>query len=161
MASRSAKVGEARRSRLRRLGALHEIVDGLVRRRLEAGRGGEPEDLAVQVVDLGGATVIEIVEHRGAGMGIDLHHGARHAEEQRVRQPEDEGRHARDQPPDARRADPRGADDVEPLLDARGHHAPVAGVGELLAQGDAGERVDRVVQVEEELAPLDGEDASA
>src|SRR5205807_4772981 len=48
----------------------------------------EPDDLAVQVVDLGRAPGLQVLPHRRTGERIDSQHLAREPAEQEVRQPQ-------------------------------------------------------------------------
>src|SRR5580765_598140 len=114
----------------------------------------EPRDLALQLGDLSGPARGEVVGHRGASGRVDPQAGAGSGAEDRVGGAQHPDRRCRTDRGESRGRDADRRIDGEGLLLAGGEDAAVVALAELFAQGQAGQCVDGVVEVEQELGVL-------
>ena len=141
-------------SRLR-LGRFHQRQHGAIHRRRRALRVGQRDHAALELVDLGEAVLLQVVGHRRARLRVDPELCRGDEAKQRVGQTQHLRNQGRRQRTDLRRADPRRGERRQRLVDAARQQPAPGAVRDLLAQRHAGERVERVVEVEQQLAPGD------
>ena len=97
-----------------------------------------------------------VVGHARSRFLVDAQHARCHSGEQCVRQAQQRGKPARRHRRHARRLGARRAQHAQRLINQRRKAAPPVALHQLGAQRQARQRIHRVVQVEQQLAPLHG-----
>ncbi|ABA48653.1 hypothetical protein BURPS1710b_1091 [Burkholderia pseudomallei 1710b] len=148
------RVAAPRRPRRSALRLVDERAKACVDGRRAPELPGKAHDLAVDPVDLGRAFRSQIIGHRRTRERIDLEHLPAEPREQRVRH----AQHPR-HPRGRQRREPGGTNlrrrqHAQRLGLRERETAPIAARREFLLQRPVRERVDRVVEIEQQLRPL-------
>jgi hypothetical protein len=140
-----------------RLGLADQRDDLAVDRGIGAEPFRQPHQLAVDKVDLGLAASREIIGHRRARLGVDLPRLHEEIVEQPVGGADHPRQHPRTDGADLGGLDAGLVEQAQPLAHRTSENAPIVALAQLLEQRPARQGADRVVEVDQELAPRKAE----
>src|SRR5262245_5709755 len=150
--------GNVTRLQARRAGTgffrlLYESHDTLRHRCYRADPFGKRQNCTLQIIDLGDTALQQILPHRRARLRVNGQHPPRHQAKEPIGQAQNERDRPRRHTLDSTRANARGPEHRECLIDLCREQAPPAAIGKLLRKWHAAKRVESIVEVKDQLAP--------